>query len=362
MLRLATQLRTTSVVADIARLRDNIVVMLSDFQAQARDAGISGTRVAAAAQILAALIDHIVPSMPWGVDAGWSSVGKGTATPRRPAERLLDLADESANDPQLKEMLEVAVALGFDKRSRGAEGPAIESLFARLTPRGDMSAAAAGALSPPLPAMQRRRLLTSWLPLWVSSLLVAALLAALFFGLRLSLGAKSDRLYARVAALNGDTRTGRPQPAAETRLAAALSGVAAAHHVIVRDDVDRSIIVVPDAELFTVSEPALTPGAVEVLRPIASGLQANPGKIRIIDHTDGTMTRSARYPSEWDLSVDRAHAVRDALGKLGIDAARMSFDGRGNIEPAHSDAGATDAGATDAAGSGRVEIILLAGR
>jgi hypothetical protein len=49
--------------------------------------------------------------------------------------------------------------------------------------------------------------------------------------------------------------------------------------------------------------------------------------------------------------------VQTALRGFGIDAARVAFDGRANIEPLRA-----DDGARAVSGNGRVTLVLLVGR
>jgi flagellar motor protein MotB len=126
---------------------------------------------------------------------------------------------------------------------------------------------------------------------------------------------------------------------------------------MVRDEIDRSVIVVPDVQLFETGGATLRPAGIDLLRPIAAALLRTPGRIQIIGHTDGTTARSARYPSDWELSVDRARAVQEALRNLGIAPSRLGYDGRASIEPFRVD---DRTRAID--GDGRIEIVLLAGR
>ena len=357
LLTLATQLRATGTVADIGLLRTNVVAMLRNFQESLRHAGCEAARAGAATEVLAALIDHIVSSMPWGVDSGWQPLA-ARSQGKRPAERVLDVARSSASDADMKELIAVVLELGFDRRSRGPDDQQIERLLQQLTTR-EPSAAPDPRLSPDTQSkIARQRGFTSWLPLWVSGLAVAALLAALFFGLELSLAAKSDRAYARLATLDvPKTRVRHPRPAASPRLAGALADQAAAHDVFVQDEIDRSVIVISDGKLFEPGSPTLRADSARVLGPIAAALKRVPGRTRIVDHTDGTAAHSARYPSDWELSVDRAIAIRDALTNLGMDGSRLAYDGRASIEPL----GADDR-ARAVSGNGRVELTLLVGR
>jgi type VI secretion system protein ImpK len=203
ILVLVTELRATSLMKDLERLRARLVRKLGDFQDRARNDGLDPLRVAQATEVLSALIDHVVTSMPWGADAGWKSLGGSRSAARRPAERILDVARSAATDSGVSELVCVALGLGFDKRSRGADDAAIEQVLASLTQLHRAKGSARELrLSPDMPASSaRRRAWTSWLPLWVSSLVVAALLAVLFVLLSQRLEATSDRLSARIAAL-----------------------------------------------------------------------------------------------------------------------------------------------------------------
>jgi type VI secretion system protein ImpK len=362
LLALVPQLRATGFVSNLPRLREQIAAMLRDFQTRAASDGFEAGRVGEASEVLAALIDHVVTSMPWGADLGWRSLaaaapGGAGRTPTSPATRLSELTRASCSDAGMRELIGVALALGFDGRIQGADGAQIDQVRsqlaaadpkAQLRDRLVLSASAAVARGPAL----------SWLPLWVTSVAVAAALAVLFFALELSLGAKSDRLYARILALEAPAATaGAPLPAAQPRLAGLLSAQAAQSNLSVHDEIDRSIIVVPGKVLFEAGSATLEPAGAELLRSLAPALQGVPGRIQVIGHTQGTLAHSARYPSDWELSVDRARAVEEALHGDGIDAARLRYDGRASTEPT---GGASAGQAVN--GDGRIEIVLLVGR
>jgi len=197
-----TELRATTFVTDLPRLRTRILSALEDFQRRAIANDIEPTRVAQASEVLCALIDHVVTSMPWGADAGWKSLGRSSG--RRPAERVLDVGRASVSDIGLSELVCVVLELGFDKRSRGADDAQIEQMLDKLMPlHAKQSSPEELRLTPTASATRaRRNTWTSWRPLWVSTLVIAALLAALFFVLDRSLSATSDKLSAHIASLH----------------------------------------------------------------------------------------------------------------------------------------------------------------
>jgi type VI secretion system protein ImpK len=354
VLTLASQLRASRVVGDLASLREQLKLALREFKARARADGSTAERAAQATTILAALLDQVVTSMPWGADTGWQALGSPAATSagRRPAQQLLDVARTADADAGMLELIAVALAMGFDGRAPSTDVAQLEALRSQVTRPLPNSSASAAGLSPQWRrAVARGPVLADWLPLWVSGLAAAALLAVLFFGLRISLGAKSDHLYARIAALKVAESTAPRLAAPTPRLGGLLEAQVAAHELTVRDEIDRSIIVIREAQLFTPGNATLAPAAGAVLQPVAAALQREPGHVEVLGHTDGTLVPSARYPSEWELSVARAHAVHDALRALGVASSRLGYNGRANIEPAH-----------DGGGDGRAEIVLWAGR
>ena len=363
LLALIPQLRATGFVSDLTQLRDKLAAMLRDFQARARSLGMEPEHIGQAMELLAALIDYVVLTMPWGVNAGWRHLGAAAAagaqrTPQGTAERLLEVARRASADPGTRELVGIALALGFEGGGRGTND-GIDRLRGELAAQESPAAARiAHSLSPQWQAaVGPGSALAGWLPLWASTAIVAALLAVLFFALERSLGVSSDRLYARIAALNGPAApAARPLPASQPRLAGLLAEPLAARNASVRDEIDRSVIVVPGSALFAAGGAALQPEGTTLLRGVAAALARTPGRVQIIGHTDGGGVRSARYPSDWDLSVDRARAVENALRELGIEGSRLSYDGRAGIEPSAAE------GRVGSAADGRIEIVLLAGR
>jgi len=368
LLALAPELRATTCLTDLARLRANIAEMLREFEVGARVRGVNPERRAKARAVLCALIDDVVSSMPWGADAGWEPMGTSLAAKDGqdvtdgPVQRLLHVARDASADRDLQELICVALALGFDGRARGAAAGAEElaQIRAQLAAQLRGNGPDAGPVLSPhwRGAAGGGSALASWLALWVMGLVTAALLAVLYFSLILSLGAKSDRIYAQIAALRAPaSATPRPLPESQARLAAPLSTDIAAHRISVRDEIDRSVVVLPGGGLFEPGTAKLLASGSEPLGRIAAALQRAPGRVLVAGHTDGKSARSAQYPSDWDLSVDRARAVHDALRGFGIEAARLRYDGRADTEPL-----AVTDGTGFIPGNDRIEIVLLAGR
>lgn len=119
---------------------------------------------------------------------------------------------------------------------------------------------------------------------------------------------------------------------------------------------DRLVIRMKSAILFDEGKADLTGGAREVLAGMAPLLARAPSLLRVEGHTDNVPIRSAVYPSNWELSTDRAISVVRYLESRGIDPARLSVAGYGEHHPII----ANDT-ADRRAMNRRVEIVVLGG-
>ena len=93
------------------------------------------------------------------------------------------------------------------------------------------------------------------------------------------------------------------------------------------------------------------------MKRIAEALSNVPGSVLVTGHTDNQAIRSARFPSNFHLSEERARSVAQLLAANKVDAARLSTAGRADSEPvAGNDTPA------NRAKNRRVEITLRIGR
>src|SRR6185436_14295674 len=66
---------------------------------------------------------------------------------------------------------------------------------------------------------------------------------------------------------------------------------------------------------------------------IAAALAKEPGDIRVTGHTDNVAIFTVRFPSNYDLSLERAQAVAAVL-KPGIpDQSRLKIEGKADTQP-----------------------------
>ncbi len=99
-----------------------------------------------------------------------------------------------------------------------------------------------------------------------------------------------------------------------------------------QDLADRSTVLIKGDGFFE-------PGSAEIAslyRPllprIGQALATLKGRVVVAGHTDNQPIRTARFPSNWHLSQERADVVRTELGKL-VESARLRAEGRADTQP-----------------------------
>lgn len=98
---------------------------------------------------------------------------------------------------------------------------------------------------------------------------------------------------------------------------------------------ERGIVLqLRDNILFETSSSALRGDSKDVLDKISTLIGTLPNNILIEGHTDNRPINTSKFPSNWELSVDRAvNVVRYFIEKKGLNANRFSAAGYGEFQP-----------------------------
>jgi chemotaxis protein MotB len=97
------------------------------------------------------------------------------------------------------------------------------------------------------------------------------------------------------------------------------------------------VLTFPEQIIFDSGQAELKSSARPLLSQVALFIQKHPNlSVEIQGHTDNRPISSKRYPSNWELSADRATQVAKALIQLGINPANISTKGFGEYRPLHS--------------------------
>ena len=370
LLSSAPRIRAMVQHSNPAGLKEALADGIRKFESQARAEGLPNEQVIAARYILCTLLDESAASTPWGGSGVWANQSllvlfhNETWGGEKVFQLMSKLAENVPANRNLLELMYVALAFGFEGRYRVLNDgkTQLESLRARLSQmlRGNRAGEGDKTLSPRwegVPAKVAR--LRDGLPMWVVASLAGLILLGVYLGLSFSLNGASDGVFATlqgfdVKAAPLTAPPPPPPPAAAPRLATFLKGEVEQGLVQVRDLADRSIVVIKGDGFFEPGSAEIADRTKPLLARIAEGLKATPGTVLITGHTDNQPIRTLRFPSNWDLSQDRAKAVKALLVDSGIKAERMRAEGKADAEPVESNA--TPAGR---ARNRRVEITLI---
>jgi type VI secretion system protein ImpK len=207
----------------------------------------------------------------------------------------------------------------------------------------------------------KQRAALRWLPLAAAVAAVAAaalVVAAVNVGLSISLSDESDPVFSRVRGLRlPPPEVAAASPSTRTRLAQYLQSDIKAGLVAVRDELDRSVVTIRADSVFPAGSATLKPEQFESMGRIADALARGGGQILVTGHTDSTPMRSARFPSNWHISGERARAIRDLLIARKFPADRIQAEGRADSEPV-----APNDTSINRTLNRRIEIRLIVGR
>ena len=368
LLLAATQLRHTRHVDDPAALRSALSQGIRDFAGRAAQRGIAAERIMAARYVLCTMLDEAAADTPWGGSGLWArhSLLAMFHNENEGGEKVFQLMARLAEKPDanrdLLELIYAALALGFEGRWRVVENghAQLEAVRDRLAQilkqqRGDHPGALAQHWQVQ-PVAPRRT--PGWLPLAATAACCALLLAGVFTAFSLSLGAHSDPVYGQVQGLRlTPPVVSEPAPAPKPRLAQFLEPDIKAGLVAVRDEVDRSVVTIRGDGVFPAGSAQLVAEREALMGRIADALVQVGGQVLVTGHTDSQPIRTARFPSNWHLSEERARTIRELLVQRKVNADRVRAEGRADSEPVV----ANDTPAHRAMNR-RVEVTLFVGR
>jgi type VI secretion system protein ImpK len=270
------------------------------------------------------------------------------------------LAENVGANRSLLELIYAILALGFEGRYRvlqngRAQLDGVKEKLALML--REQSGSALAELSPyweGAPAAGGR--LRDGIPMWVVATIAAVVLAIVFIFLRIMISGKSDDAFSSLQALDVKAAAlpvaAPPVLAAAPRLSGFLKPEIDSGAVEVRDFADRSIIIIRGDGFFNAGSAEVSSSVMPLLNRIADELARLPGSVLVTGHTDNQPIRSLRYPSNWNLSQERAQSVKAILGGK-VKPERIRSEGLADTRPVGDNA--SPAGR---AKNRRVEITL----
>ncbi|WP_411830264.1 DotU family type VI secretion system protein [Pantoea anthophila] len=361
------QIRHSVTHDDPAQLRQQLIDQIRRFELSCQQSGLGYEVIIGARYCLCTALDEAAALTPWGSRGVWTSNGLLVTFHNETwgGEKFFQLLAKLSQNPRrhilMLELIYFCLVLGFEGRYRVLDNgrSQLETIKQRLlqmikSVRGSYAA----ALSPhPTDQPVLRKLWRPMIPLWACAA-VAGLAACLFYiVLNWRLGDYTSPVLARIyqTALP-EVKIGNPAPPppATLNLRAFLKPEIDAGLVAVRDEADRSVVTLKGDGLFASAATEVRGRYTDVIRRIAAAMNNVSGQIQVIGYSDNVPIRSARFASNFELSLARAESVQSLLQQQLAQPSRVKAEGRGESNPL-----VPNTSAENRARNRRVEITLL---
>lgn len=373
LLALITQLNNSRHHPDADSLRNKVIGEIKHFQTTAIAADIDQETVFAARYVLCTVLDEAVLNTPWGSNSGWSqknlltSFHKEVSGGERFFQLLKKFGQNTSRNINILELMYLCLALGFEGRYRIVRGGKdkltqirewLYQLIRKERSNDDRM------LSPHWQGVtDKRSPLMRFVPAWVFATTGVALLALLFAALLFHLNRVSDPVFKQVYGIKAPMlMVVPPAPAPPIivpefpplTLTQLLAEEIKQGLVKVDEDDRQGLATIQGDSLFPSGSTSVDKKVIPLLHRIGESLNQLEGQTLITGHTDDDPISSARYPSNWHLSLARAKAVADIVLTDIDDPERMMTEGRADLEPV-----ASNDTLKGKAKNRRVEILLI---
>ena len=364
LLDLIPQIRATGHHDAPAQLRENLVDEVRRFETRAQQSGISPEVIIGARYCLCTAVDEAAALTPWGGSI-WSSQSLLVMFHNETwgGEKFFQLLSRLVQNPQqhlhLIELIYFCLAMGFEGRFRVIDNgrTQLETLKQRLLQiirqtRGEIAQPLSPHWQDATAPVRRTR---NWLPVWAVGAVAAVLLVLTFAVLTFNLAGNSDGAFAAVNAVRlPQTARAVVMPAPQPRLQRFLEPEIREGLLTVRDEADRSVVVLRGDGLFASGSDRVLDRYVPVLSRVADALNSVEGNVLVSGFSDDQPIRSVRFPSNWQLSQARADSVKKMLAVRITRPERLRAEGRGDADPL-----APNDSPANRARNRRVEVTLL---
>src|SRR5579883_107943 len=356
LLLLLGRLRASLSRAGSGELMDQVAQAISQFEADARAAGVPTERVMAAKYALAATADDIVQNLPTDDRHLWTKYSMLVRFfgERTGGVRFFQELDRAKQNPSLNldllEVMHACLCLGFEgvyRTSAGGVGTLqgirrdIYETIRRVQSKEieDLSPHWRG-LTIALAGARFR------VPIWSAAAAASVILIAVYLILRNLLSDQAEALALKMASVqpNGEIAIARetqvkppPDPARRStqleRIRAALANEIMAGKVSADQNATTIFIRIGNLVLFPSGTAKVADSFAPIAAKIARTLEKEPGGIRIDGYTDTDPIKTLAFPSNWELSEARAKAVAALLKPELSKPDRIVVSGKGSDNP-----------------------------
>lgn len=367
LLNAIPQIRHSVSHDDPAALRQRLIDQVRHFEKNSQRAGLPYEVIVGARYCLCTALDEAAALTPWGSRGVWPGNGLLVTFHNETwgGEKFFQLLAKLSQNPRehiyLLELINYCLLLGFEGRYRVLDNgrSQLETIKQRLL---QMIRGVRGSYPTPLsphpedrPVM--RKMWRPVVPLWACAALAGFIACLLYIILNWRLGDYTSPVLASVYQTPLPEITihnPAPRAPAVLNLRAFLRPEIEQGLVAVRDEADQSVVTLKGDGLFASGSTAVRDRYETVIDRVAQAMDNVSGKILVIGYSDNVPIRSARFASNYELSLARAQSVQEMLQKHLSQPARARAEGRGETNPL-----VPNTTAENRARNRRVEIILL---
>ena len=352
--------------ADVEGLRRKAIESVQSFEAQARAAGVDPNDVTIARYLICTFLDSAIFQTPWGGQNVWGSRSLLLTfhNEAHGGEKFFTILERLQREParyiHLLELQYVCLALGFqgkyrlESNSRAVVQVLQEDLYRliRAQSPGIGSTLALhwqGVTEPKVRAFR-------WVPWWMVVAAAAVIVFSVLIFLRSRLSDQAAPIVAVLAVRGVDTGYEAPPPPVPSRLKQLLAAQEQAGDLGVEEFGTRTVVTLKAPELFQSGSTQVAAGQVPLFTAIGRALEAVPGRIMIVGHTDDQPLKSFHYADNFELSRERAKAVAQLLKPSLSNFSRVEWTGLGATQPRYLPAASPE----NRARNRRVEIVHTA--
>ena len=350
---------------DPERLRAAMIKAIRAFETDALATGLDTRSLRAARYALCATVDDMVLSTPWGSASSWvqQSLTSTFHNEVIGGDRFFEILEQMQQDlgrhAPVVELMYLCTSLGFEGRYRvmprgvAALTELRDGVYRTLRQRrGEWER----DLSPHWKGVAAgMRSLANRIPLWAIALATLVLAVLMFLWFTFLLAGMSDSAFSELSGIppsapmqvahvgvRGPTPTPTPAAPVVTSLGSKLRQFLApeirAGLVQVFEDAQTVTVRLTNRNMFASGEATLGSSYLPLLGRIGEALQDEKGAVLVNGYTDNQKIRTARFPSNFELSQGRADAVAAVLRSKLSDPGRVQPKGRGEADPIASNA------------------------
>ncbi|WP_345830287.1 DotU family type VI secretion system protein [Erwinia sp. HDF1-3R] len=367
LLNAIPQIRHSVTHADPAGLRQRLIDEMRQFEMNCQRASLPYEVIIGARYCLCTALDEAAALTPWGSRGVWPGQGLLVTFHNETwgGEKFFQLLAKLSQNPReqiaLLELINYCLQLGFEGRYRVLDNgrSQLETIKQRLL---QMIRSVRGGYAPPLSPHPEdhpvtRKLWRPVVPLWACCALVGFLACLFYILLNWRLGDATSPVLAAVYQTplpEVTIQNPAPPPPASLNLKAFLRPEVEQGLVAVKDEADRSVVTLKGDGLFTSGSTAVRGRYEAVLDRIAQAMNNVNGRILVVGYSDNVPIRSARFASNYELSLTRAQSVQTRLQQHLTQPQRVKAEGRGESNPL-----VPNTSAENRARNRRVDITLL---